>query len=96
MHTIYHLRASELNDRFLASIRALFQDQMIEIAISDIGQAPRDEAMAAPGFTTPRTSSPGDRIGVAHGRFEVPDDIDTHNDEVARLFLGADSDDSAP
>lgn len=28
------------------------------------------------------------RIGVAKGRFEVPDDIDAHNNEVARLFLG--------
>ncbi|NLD15449.1 MAG: prevent-host-death protein [Gammaproteobacteria bacterium] len=26
------------------------------------------------------------RIGVAKGKFEVPDDIDTHNDEVAQLF----------
>lgn len=30
----------------------------------------------------------GPRIGVAKGRFTVPDDIDAHNDEVARLFLG--------
>ncbi|MFT4193124.1 type II toxin-antitoxin system Phd/YefM family antitoxin, partial [Ottowia sp.] len=28
------------------------------------------------------------RIGVARGRFEVPDDIDADNAEVARLFLG--------
>lgn len=28
----------------------------------------------------------GIRIGVAKGAFEVPDDIDAHNDEVARLF----------
>lgn len=28
----------------------------------------------------------GQRIGVAKGLFEVPDDIDAHNDEVARLF----------
>jgi prevent-host-death family protein len=28
------------------------------------------------------------RIGVAKGKFEVPDDIDAHNDEVARLFQG--------
>ncbi len=28
------------------------------------------------------------RIGVAKGVFEVPDDIDAHNDEVARLFMG--------
>ena len=30
----------------------------------------------------------GQRIGVAKGAFEVPDDIDAHNDEVARLFRG--------
>jgi antitoxin (DNA-binding transcriptional repressor) of toxin-antitoxin stability system len=29
------------------------------------------------------------RIGVAKGVFEVPDNIDLHNDEVARLFGGA-------
>jgi antitoxin (DNA-binding transcriptional repressor) of toxin-antitoxin stability system len=29
------------------------------------------------------------RIGVARGRFEVPDSIDAHNGEVARLFMGA-------
>ncbi len=28
------------------------------------------------------------RIGVAKGRFEVPDSIDKHNDEVAALFGG--------
>lgn len=32
----------------------------------------------------------GQRIGVAKGKFEVPDDIDAHNDEVARLFSGED------
>ena len=31
---------------------------------------------------------PERRIGIAKGRFEVPDSIDTHNDAVARLFLG--------
>lgn len=30
----------------------------------------------------------GPRIGVAKGKFEVPDSIDTHNEEVARQFLG--------
>lgn len=29
----------------------------------------------------------GKRIGVAKGKFKVPDDIDAHNDEVAKLFL---------
>ena len=28
------------------------------------------------------------RIGIAKGRFEVPDYIDEHNDEVAELFHG--------
>jgi antitoxin (DNA-binding transcriptional repressor) of toxin-antitoxin stability system len=26
------------------------------------------------------------RIGVARGKFDVPDDIDAHNEQVARLF----------
>jgi antitoxin (DNA-binding transcriptional repressor) of toxin-antitoxin stability system len=30
----------------------------------------------------------GQRIGVAKGKFDVPDTIDAHNDEVARLFMG--------
>jgi antitoxin (DNA-binding transcriptional repressor) of toxin-antitoxin stability system len=33
----------------------------------------------------------GKRIGIAKGKFEVPDDIDAHNSEVARLFLGEQS-----
>lgn len=32
--------------------------------------------------------SPGSRIGVAKGKFDVPESIDLHNDEVARLFRG--------
>jgi hypothetical protein len=27
-------------------------------------------------------------IGIAKGKFKVPDDIDAHNDQVARLFMG--------
>ncbi len=30
----------------------------------------------------------GMRLGLAKGLFEVPDDIDRHNDEVAALFHG--------
>jgi len=30
----------------------------------------------------------GKRLGVAKGLFEVPDDIDAHNDEVAQVFMG--------
>ena len=29
------------------------------------------------------------RIGVAKGRFEVPNNIDLHNEEVLRLFEGS-------
>nr|WP_305775374.1 hypothetical protein [Ferrovum sp.] len=37
----------------------------------------------------PMNSAPtGQRLGIARGLFEVPDSIDTHNDEVARLFMG--------
>lgn len=34
------------------------------------------------------TASTGQRIGVAKGKFVVPDTIDAHNEEVARLFTG--------
>jgi antitoxin (DNA-binding transcriptional repressor) of toxin-antitoxin stability system len=34
------------------------------------------------------TAPPGKRLGVAKGLFEVPDSIDAHNNEVARLFMG--------
>jgi len=38
----------------------------------------------------PLTSVPASkRIGVAKGLFEVPDDIDANNAEVAQLFLGS-------
>jgi prevent-host-death family protein len=32
----------------------------------------------------------GVRIGVAKGMFEVPDDIDALNDEIAKMFYGDD------
>lgn len=34
------------------------------------------------------SASPASRIGVAKGLFQVPDDIDAYNDEVAQMFLG--------
>lgn len=33
----------------------------------------------------------GKRLGVAKGMFEVPDNIDRHNSEVAALFAGNDA-----
>ena len=35
--------------------------------------------------------SAGKRIGIAKGKFKVPDSIDAHNEEVARMFLGGQS-----
>jgi antitoxin (DNA-binding transcriptional repressor) of toxin-antitoxin stability system len=34
------------------------------------------------------TASTGKRIGIAKGKFEVPEDIDAHNAEIAKLFQG--------
>jgi prevent-host-death family protein len=34
----------------------------------------------------------GARIGIAKGEFEVPDDIDELNDEIAKMFYGDDDD----
>ena len=35
-----------------------------------------------------RSARPSRRIGVAKGKFQVPDDIDADNAEVARLLFG--------
>ena len=43
MYTTYRLKANELNDDLLQSIKSLFHDQMIEIAVCDIDSASEDE-----------------------------------------------------
>ena len=35
----------------------------------------------------PIDSRPAKRLGIAKGRFDIPDTIDAHNDEIARRFL---------
>lgn len=57
------------------------QGQEREIIIARNG---RPAAKLAPMDAVPV----GPRIGVAKGKFEVPDAIDAHNEEVARLFMG--------
>jgi hypothetical protein len=37
---------------------------------------------------TSAEGAPLKRIGVAKGSFQVPGNIDRHDDEIARLFLG--------
>ena len=63
-------------------VEAIEQGREREIVIARNG---RPAARLVPIDTVP----PGKRIGVAKGVFEVPDDIDANNAEVARLFMGA-------
>ncbi|MFT3778596.1 MAG: type II toxin-antitoxin system prevent-host-death family antitoxin [Ottowia sp.] len=62
-------------------VEAIEQGQTREIVIARNG---RPAARLVPLEDAPVQR----RIGVARGRFEVPDDIDADNAEVARLFLG--------
>lgn len=62
-------------------VEAIEQGQEREIIIARNG---RPAAKLVPTDTVPI----GQRIGVAKGKFEVPDTIDAHNEEVARLFMG--------
>lgn len=62
-------------------VEAIEQGQEREIVIARNG---RPAAKLVPMDTAP----PGKRIGVAKGKFKAPDDIDAHNEEVARMFLG--------
>ncbi len=43
MYTVYKINADELNENFLASIKAQFQHKDIEIAICETAQAEQDE-----------------------------------------------------
>ena len=61
-------------------VEAIEQGREREIIIARNG---RPAAKLVPVDTAPV----GQRLGVAKGKFEVPDTIDAHNAEVARLFL---------
>jgi hypothetical protein len=43
MYTLYKINADELNENFLASIKAQFQHKEIEIAVCEAAQAEQDE-----------------------------------------------------
>jgi len=62
-------------------VEAIEQGQEREIVIARNG---RPAAKLVPVDTVPA----GKRIGIAKGKFKVPDSIDVHNAEVAKLFLG--------
>ena len=62
-------------------VQAIEQGQEREIVIARNG---RPAAKLVPLDVSPAKK----RIGIAKGKFTVPDDIDAHNAEVARLFMG--------
>lgn len=78
MQTVNMLQAKSSLSRL---VEAIEQGQEHEIVIARNG---RPVAKLVPLDTVPS----GKRIGVAKGLFVVPDSIDTHNDEVAQLFMG--------
>ena len=78
MQTVNMLQAKSSLSRL---VEAIEQGQEREIVIARNG---RPAAKLVPIDIAPS----GKRIGVAKGLFVVPDSIDAHNDEVARLFMG--------
>ena len=78
MQTVNMLQAKSSLSRL---VEAVEQGQEREIVIARNG---RPVAKLVPMDTAPS----GKRIGVAKGLFVVPDSIDAHNDEVAKLFMG--------
>jgi antitoxin (DNA-binding transcriptional repressor) of toxin-antitoxin stability system len=77
MQSVNMLEAKSSLSRLVESIE---QGSVREIIIARNGRpAAKLVAIDAPS---------GKRIGVARGQFVVPDDIDSHNADVAALFLG--------
>jgi len=81
MQSVNMLQAKSSLSRLVDAIE---QGEIPEIIIARNG---KPAAKLVPVDTPP----PGKRIGVAKGLFDVPDDIDAHNADVARLFLGEDA-----
>jgi len=65
-------------------VEAIEQGQEREIVIARNGRP-------VARLVSMETAPAGKRIGVARGKFKVPDDIDAHDEEVARRFLGGQS-----
>ncbi len=78
MQTVNMLQAKSSLSRL---VEAIERGQECEIIIARNGR-PAAKLVPMDALAT------GQRIGIAKGKFEVPDTIDAHNDEVARLFLG--------
>lgn len=64
MHTTYKLKASELNEDFVQSVKALFHGKTIEIDVSDI-TLPKDN----------KTLIMSRKAGALAGRVKMSDDF---------------------
>jgi antitoxin (DNA-binding transcriptional repressor) of toxin-antitoxin stability system len=78
MQAVNMLQAKSSLSRLVESIE---QGRVREIVIARNGHP-------AAKLVPINVSIPEKRIGVAKGLFVVPESIDEHNDEVAKLFMG--------
>lgn len=78
MHTVNMLQAKSNLSRL---VEAIEQGDEREIIIARNG---RPAAKLVP----IETSMQGQRIGIAKGAFDVPDTIDSSNNDIAKLFFG--------
>lgn len=78
---MYSVNMFEAKSSLSRLVAAIEQGKEREIVISRNG---RPAARLVP----INTKSSGKRIGVAKGKFEVPDNIDTHNAQIEKLFSG--------
>lgn len=83
MHTVNMLQAKSSLSRLVDDIETGRENEII------IARNGRPAAKLVP---LDSGNIPGPRLGVAKGLFEVPDSIDEMNDEVAKLFFGAQQD----
>lgn len=77
MHAVNMLEAKSSLSRL---VEAIEQGEEREIIIARNGR-PSAKLVAVD------VAMPGLRVGVAKGAFEMPDNIDTNNAEVAKLFF---------
>ena len=79
MQTVNMLQAKSSLSRL---VEAIEQGKESEIIIARNGRpAAKLVPLSSP---TPAVN----RLGIAKGKFEVPESIDAHNEEVAKLFSG--------
>lgn len=83
MHTVNMFQAKSSLSRLVEDIEKGRESEII------IARNGRPAAKLVP---LDSGNTPGPRLGVAKGLFEVPDSIDEMNDEVAELFRGAQQD----